>query len=60
MIKNLDAYIEQLLSSKASVGSLEDALRLITSSDELKETLDNPNYSEEEKQSLMEFLNNLT
>ena len=56
MIKNLDAYIEQLLSSKASVGSLEDALRLITSSDELKETLDNPNYSEEEKQQVIEEL----
>lgn len=56
MIKNLDAYIEQLLSSKASVGSLEDALRLITSSGELKETLDNPNYSEEEKQQVIEEL----
>ena len=30
MIKNLDAYIEQLLSSKASVGSLEDALAQTT------------------------------
>lgn len=56
MIKNLDAYIEQLLSSKVSVGSLEEALRLITSSDELKETLDNPNYSEEEKQQVIEEL----
>ena len=56
MIKNLDAYIEQLLSSKVGVSSLEDALRLITSSGELRETLNNPNYSEEEKQQVIDEL----
>lgn len=53
MIKNLDSYIEQLLSSNVSVSSLEDALKLVTSSDELRETLNNPNYSEEEKQQVI-------
>ena len=56
MIKNLDAYIEQLLSSKVGVSSLEDALRLISSSGELRETLNNPNYSEEEKQQVINEL----
>ncbi len=56
MIKNLDAYIEQLLSSGVGVGSLEDALRLMASSNELRETLNNPNYSDEEKQQVIDEL----
>lgn len=53
MIKNFDNYIEQLLSSNVSVSSLEEALRLVSSSSELRETLNNPNYSEEEKQQVI-------
>lgn len=56
MIKNLDVYIEQLLSSNVSVSSLEDAQRLLTSSTELVETLNNPNYSFDEKQQVISEL----
>ena len=49
MIKNQDLYIQNLLSNQVSVGSLEDALRLYNSSEELRETLNNPNYPAEDK-----------
>lgn len=56
MIKNQDLYIQNLLSNQVSVGSLEDALRLYNSSDELRETLNNPNYPAEEKQQVINDL----
>ena len=56
MIKNQDLYIQNLLSNQVSVGSLEDALRLYNSSEELRETLNNPNYPTEEKQQVINDL----
>ena len=56
MIKNQDLYIRNLLSNQVSVGSLEDALRLYNSSEELRETLNNPNYPAEEKQQVINDL----
>ena len=56
MIKNQDLYIQNLLSNQVSVGSLEDALRLYNSSEELRETLNNPNYPVEEKQQVINDL----
>lgn len=56
MIKNQDLYIQNLLSNQVSVGSLEDALRLYNSSEELRETLNNPNYPAEEKQQVINDL----
>lgn len=54
MVKNLDLYIDMLLSSQAGVSSLEDALRLIENNSELKETLDNPAYSLKDKQTIID------
>lgn len=56
MIKNQDLYIQNLLSNQVSVGSLEDALRLYNSSEELRETLNNPNYPAEGKQQVINDL----
>ena len=56
MIKNQESYIKMLLSSQISVASLEDALRLVQSSDELLEALNNPNYSADEKQQVINDL----
>ncbi len=56
MIKNQDLYIQNLLSNQVSLGSLEDALRLYNSSEELRETLNNPNYPAEEKQQVINDL----
>ena len=56
MIKNQDLYIQNLLSNQVSVGSVEDALRLYNSSEELRETLNNPNYPAEEKQQVINDL----
>lgn len=56
MIKNQDLYIQNLLSNQVSVGSLEDALRLYNSSEELRETLNNPNYPAEEKKQVINDL----
>ena len=56
MIKNQDLYIQNLLSNQVSVGSLEDALRLYNSSEELREILNNPNYPAEEKQQVINDL----
>lgn len=56
MIKNQDLYIQNLLSNQVSVDSLEDALRLYNSSEELRETLNNPNYPAEEKQQVINDL----
>lgn len=56
MIKNQDLYIQNLLSNQVSVGSLEDALRLYNSSEELRETLNNPNYPAGEKQQVINDL----
>ena len=56
MIKNQELYIKKLLSNQVSVGSLEDALRLLNGSEELRITLNNPNYKTEEKQQVVNDL----
>lgn len=49
MIENTKTYLDSLLSSQASVSSLEDALKIISSSQELGEILSDPSVSIEEK-----------
>lgn len=56
MIKNQELYIKKLLSNQVSFGSLEDALRLLNGSEELRTTLNNPNYKTEEKQQVVNDL----
>ena len=56
MIKNQELYIKKLLSNQVSVGSLEDTLRLMNGSEELRTTLNNPNYKTEEKQQVVNDL----
>lgn len=56
MIKNQELYIKKLLSNQVSVGSLEDVLRLLNGSEELRTTLNNPNYKTEEKQQVVNDL----
>ena len=56
MIKNQELYIKKLLSNQVSVGSLEDALRLLNGSEELRTTINNPNYKTEEKQQVVNDL----
>lgn len=54
MVKNLDLYIDMLLSSEAGVSSLEDALRLVENNSELKDALDNPAFTTQDKQTIIE------
>ena len=56
MIQNIDKYLEALLSSNVSVSGLEDALKILSSSDELVQILDNPNVSPSEKRTVIEDL----
>lgn len=56
MSSNFDKYIDALLSSQTSVSSLEDALRIVKSSSELVETLNNPNIMPAEKDKVIEDL----
>ena len=56
MIQNMDNYLDSLLSSNISVSSLEEALKIINSSSELSEILDNPNVSKQDKDKVIEDL----
>ncbi len=56
MIQNIDNYLDSLLSSQVSVSSLEEALKLINSSNELADILDNPNVSSDEKRTVIDEL----
>lgn len=56
MIQNIDNYLDSLRNSQISVSSLEEALRLIASSSELAEILDNPNVSSAEKKTVIDEL----
>lgn len=56
MIKNIDKYLDYMLSSQISVSSLEDSLRIIKSNKEVEEILDNPNILQKEKQLAVEDL----
>ena len=53
---NFDEYVDMLLSSQASVSGLEDAVKVISVSDELLDILDNPNISANEKQLVVDDL----
>ncbi len=56
MIQNIDNYLDSLLNSQVSVSSLEDALKLVTSSKELADILDNPNVLSDEKKTVIDEL----
>lgn len=56
MIKNIDKYLDYMLSSQISVSSLEDALKIIRSNKEVEEVLDNPIVEQAEKQNLIDDL----
>lgn len=53
MIRDIDKYVNILLESRVGVSSLEDALKTVQSSQELSETLDNPNVTPNEKQQVV-------
>ncbi|MDE6863348.1 MAG: F0F1 ATP synthase subunit alpha [Eubacterium sp.] len=56
MIRNIDKYLETLLSSNVSVSALEDVLKIFNSSEELVQILDNPNVSQSEKRAVIDDL----
>lgn len=56
MIQNINNYLDSLQKSQVSVSSLEEALRIIASSSELAEILDNPNVSTAEKKAVIDEL----
>lgn len=56
MSQNFDNYIDTLLSSHASVSGLEDAIKIISASQELKDILDNPNINNNEKKLVIDEL----
>ncbi len=56
MCMNLDNCIDTLLNSQISVDSLEEALKLIKSSSELENVLDDANISGSEKQKVIDDL----
>lgn len=56
MIQNIDSLLDSLLNSQVSVSGLEEALRLISSSDELADILDNPNVTPSEKTKVIDEL----
>lgn len=56
MMNNIENYLDSLFHSQISVSSLEDALRIISSSSELADILDNPNVTQTEKQKVVEEL----
>ncbi|MDE5984507.1 MAG: F0F1 ATP synthase subunit alpha [Eubacterium sp.] len=56
MINNIENYLDSLFDSQISVSSLEDALKIISSSSELADILDNPNVTQSEKQKVVEEL----
>lgn len=49
MIKNIDKYLDYMLSSQMSVSSLEDALVIMKANKEVEEILDNPLVAVNEK-----------
>ena len=56
MVQNIDKYLDSLLDSQASVSSLEEASKIISSSDELDNILDDPNVPKKEKQKVIDDL----
>lgn len=53
---NIDSYLNSLLESNISVSTLEDALKLIRSSSELVDVLDNPNVPSSDKKTVVDDL----
>lgn len=56
MVRNIDNYLDSLLDSQASVSSLEEASKIISSSEELDNVLDDPNVPKKEKQKVIDDL----
>lgn len=56
MSSNFDKYIDALLNSQIGVSALEDALKVIKSSKELQEVLNDPNVTSAEKQKVVNDL----
>lgn len=56
MSSNFDKYIDALLNSQIGVSALEDALKVIKSSKELQEVLNDPNVTSAEKQKVVDDL----
>ena len=55
---NIDDLVKALLAKKVSVSAIEEAERIIDSSEELKEELDNPLVTDEEKAKVIAFFRN--
>ena len=53
---NIDDLVKALLAKKVSVSAIEEAERIIDSSEELKEELDNPLVTDEEKAKVIDSL----
>ncbi len=56
MIDNIDKYLNSLLDAQPSISSLEEATKIISSSDELDNVLDDPNVSKTEKEKIIDDL----
>ena len=56
MIKNIDKYLDYMLSSQISVSSLEDALKIMKANKEVEEILDNPLVTPDDKKKAAEDL----
>lgn len=56
MIQNIENYLDSLFSANIGVSGLEDALKLIKASSELRTVLDDPNVPAEDKAKVAEEL----
>ena len=56
MIQNIENYLDSLFSANIGVSGLEDALKLIKASSELRTVLDDPNVPAEDKAKVAEDL----
>lgn len=56
MIQNIENYLDSLFSANIGVSGLEDALKLIKASSELRTVLDDPNVPTEDKAKVAEDL----
>ncbi|MDE6470680.1 MAG: F0F1 ATP synthase subunit alpha [Eubacterium sp.] len=56
MINNIDNYLESLFKLHVSVSNLEDAMKILSSSSELDDMLDNPNITHSEKEKIVNDL----
>ncbi len=56
MVQNIENYLDSLFSANIGVSGLEDALKLIKASSELRTVLDDPNIPAEDKEKVAEDL----